>query len=42
MSIFGEAFANLPKRAVNTVVREVEPKTLKYKESRINGPLESV
>ena len=30
------------ERAVNTVIRKVEPKTLKYKEARINGPIKPV
>lgn len=41
MFIFGEAFAGLPEWAVNTVVREVEPKTFK-KKVRINDLFKSV
>ena len=43
MFIFGEAFAGLLEWDFNTVVCEVEPKTLKYKETQLkNEPFKSV
>ena len=41
--ILEKPFADLLKRAVNTVIREVEPKTLKYRETQLkNEPLKPV
>lgn len=41
MFIFGEAFADLPEWAVNTVVREVEPKDTQIQKGTNNGPIKT-
>ena len=40
--ILDKPSADLLKRAVNTVIREVEPKTLIYKKARINEPIKPI